>query len=169
MGVEEELVRKDLGRVLLKLEEMQGNRSKGRLIRPSPRCTAHRKEQRAEAMSLLEDPKLLERIVADFARCEASAGKTPTSCSGIWLAAAQHLESPLAIVVQSSSAAGKSSLMDADFCVCSGRMSAFQYSAMTGQALYYMGEMDFKHNVRWPSWRGGRREPRLLCAEAAES
>jgi DNA primase len=48
--------------------------------------------------------------------------------------------------VQSSSAAGKSSLMDAVLAFVPEE-ERIQYSAMTGQALYYMGEMDLKHKV----------------------
>ena len=56
------------------------------------------------------------------------------------------LDKPLAIVVQSSSAAGKSSLMEAvlDFMPEEQRE---KYSAMTGQSLFYMGEKNLKHKI----------------------
>jgi hypothetical protein len=56
------------------------------------------------------------------------------------------LDKPLAIVVQSSSAAGKSSLMEAvlDFMPEEQRE---EYSAMTGQALFYMGQKNLKHKI----------------------
>jgi len=65
---------------------------------------------------------------------------------GYVAAVSRKLEEPLAIVIQSSSAAGKSSLMDAilDFVPEEERVS---YSAMTGQALYYLGEKDLRHKV----------------------
>jgi DNA primase len=50
------------------------------------------------------------------------------------------------VIVQSSSAAGKSSLMDAVLAfVPEGRR--VQYSAMTGQSLFYMGETNPKNKV----------------------
>jgi len=58
----------------------------------------------------------------------------------------RHLESPLAIIVQSSSAAGKSSLMEAVLAFLPDEQRV-QYSAMTGQSLFYMGEADLKHKV----------------------
>ena len=72
--------------------------------------------------------------------------KRPTSWWAIWPPCRGSLESPLAVVVQSSSAAGKSSLMEAvlQFVPEEHRI---QYSAMTGQSLFYMGEMDLKHKV----------------------
>jgi len=58
----------------------------------------------------------------------------------------RHLEAPLAIMVQSSSAAGKSSLMEAVLAFLPDEQRV-QYSAMTGQSLFYMGEQDLKHKV----------------------
>jgi len=56
------------------------------------------------------------------------------------------LERPLAVIVQSTSAAGKSALMDAvlDFVPEEDRVA---FSAMTGQSLYHMGERDLAHKV----------------------
>ncbi|MCC7071006.1 MAG: DNA primase, partial [Deltaproteobacteria bacterium] len=56
------------------------------------------------------------------------------------------LEQPLGVVVQSSSAAGKSSLMDAVLELCPAEEMQ-KYSAMTGQALFYMAGADLKHKV----------------------
>jgi hypothetical protein len=49
-------------------------------------------------------------------------------------------------MVQSSSAAGKSSLMEAVLAFLPDEQRV-QYSAMTGQSLFYMGEQDLKHKV----------------------
>lgn len=61
-------------------------------------------------------------------------------------AVSRLLPKPLAIVVQSSSSAGKSSLMEAvlDFMPEEQRES---YTAMTGQALFYMGQKNLKHKI----------------------
>ncbi len=48
----------------------------------------------------------------DFARCGV-VGEETNKLAGYIAAASRHLEAPLAVIVQSSSAAGKSSLMDA--------------------------------------------------------
>src|SRR6185437_9368581 len=58
----------------------------------------------------------------------------------------RHLEKPLAVIVQSSSAAGKSSLMEAVLAFVP-EDDRVQYSAMTGQSLFYMGEVNLKHKV----------------------
>jgi DNA primase len=49
-------------------------------------------------------------------------------------------------MVQSSSAAGKSSLMEAVLSFMPAE-DKVQYSAMTGQSLFYMGAMDLKHKI----------------------
>ena len=69
-------------------------------------------EEQAAAMELLRDPRLLERVLADFDKCGVVGEETNKRVS--YLAAVSRLlEKPLAIVVQSSSSAGKSSLMEA--------------------------------------------------------
>jgi DNA primase len=50
------------------------------------------------------------------------------------------------VVIQSSSAAGKSSLMDAILAFMPPEETV-RYSAMTGQSVFYMGETNLKHKV----------------------
>src|SRR2546429_1259581 len=56
------------------------------------------------------------------------------------------LESPLAILVQSSSAAGKSALMETVLAMLPEEQRV-QSSAITGQSLFYLGEIDLKRKV----------------------
>ena len=144
LGLNEEVIRKDIGQVFLALEQLQSEQIRKALepVRPEAALTD---EERSEALALLKDPKLLDRILGDFAQC-GLVGEEINKLIGYLAAVSRHLESPLAVVVQSSSAAGKSSLMDAvlQFVPEEERI---QYSAMTGQSLYYMGEMDLKHKV----------------------
>jgi DNA primase len=144
LGVAQEVIKGDLRHVLGKLETLQDEQIRGALT-PKTREVAMSEEDRTAALALLRDPKLLERIVADFERC-GLVGEETNKKVGYLAAVSRHLESPLAVVVQSSSAAGKSSLMDAvlQFVPEEERI---QYSAMTGQSLFYMGELDLKHKV----------------------
>ncbi len=75
----------------------------------------------------------------------------------------RHLSKPLAVMVQSSSAAGKSSLMDAVLAFVPEEQRV-QYSAMTGQSLFYMGENDLQHKVLAIVEEEGAQ--RGLCLEA---
>jgi hypothetical protein len=144
LGIKEETVRRDLGQVLLKLEELQDDQIKQTLA-PKGEAVAISDEDRAEAMELLRDPKLLDRIVEDFARCGV-VGEETNKLVGYLGVVSRHLDSPLAVIVQSSSAAGKSSLMEAVLAFLPEEHRV-QYSAMTGQSLFYMGETDLKNKV----------------------
>ena len=142
--VKEEVLRRDLGRVLLKLEELQEEQIKQTLA-PKEEAVTISDEDRAQAMELLRNPRLLDRIVEDFALCGV-VGEETNKLVGYLGVVSRHLESPLAIIVQSSSAAGKSSLMEAVLAFLPDEQRV-QYSAMTGQSLFYMGEADLKHKV----------------------
>ena len=144
LGLKEEVIRRDLGRVLLKLEELQDEQIKQALA-PKEEAVTISDEDQAQALELLRDPRLLERIVEDFARCGV-VGEETNKLVGYLGVVSRHLEAPLAVIVQSSSAAGKSSLMEAVLAFLPDEQRV-QYSAMTGQSLFYMGESDLKHKV----------------------
>jgi DNA primase catalytic core len=144
LGLKEDVLRRDLGRVLLKLEELQDEQIKQALA-PKEEAVTISEGDRADALALLRDPRLLERIVEDFARC-GMVGEETNKLVGYLGVVSRHLEAPLAVIVQSSSAAGKSSLMEAVLAFMPEEQRV-QYSAMTGQSLFYMGEQDLKHKV----------------------
>jgi len=144
LGVKEEIIRHDVGKVLLKLEEVR-DAQLAEALQPKEPEIKLTDDERAEALALLRDPRLLERIVADFALCGV-VGEETNKLVGYLGAVSRHLDAPLAVIVQSSSAAGKSSLMDAVLAFVPEEQRV-QYSAMTGQSLFYMGESDLQHKV----------------------
>ena len=73
-------------------------------------------------------------------------GERTNKFVGYLAAVSRKLDRPLAVVVQSSSAAGKSRLMDAVLAFVPEE-ERVKYSAMTGQWLFYMGEMNFQHKI----------------------
>jgi DNA primase catalytic core len=144
LGIKEEIIRRDVGKVLFKLEELRDEQIK-EALQPKEKAVTMSDDERAEAMALLRDLHLLERIVADFALCGV-VGEETNKLVGYLGVVSRHLEAPLAVIVQSSSAAGKSSLMDAVLAFVPEEQRV-QYSAMTGQSLFYMGETDLQHKV----------------------
>ena len=144
MKVDERVVKADLGRVLLKLEELQEENIR-RELEPEEERRELTAEERADALELLADPRLLERILEDFSRC-GLVGEEVNKLTGYLAAVSRKLEAPLAVLIQSSSAAGKSSLMDAVLAMIPPE-ERVQYSAMTGQSLFYMGESDLAHKI----------------------
>ena len=144
LGIKEEVVGHDLGRVLLRLEELQREQLQ-RTLEAKPEEVSLSAEEKAAALDLLRDPKLLDRILADFERCGV-VGEETNKLTSYLAVVSRLLEAPLAILVQSSSAAGKSALMEAVLALLPEEQQV-QYSAMTGQSLFYMGETDLKHKV----------------------
>jgi len=142
LNVTEDVIRHDVGKVLRKLEELQERQIEKTLQPEKPAMPA---EEQAEALSLLKDPQLLDRLLTDFTRCGV-VGEETNKLIGYLAATSRKLSSPLAVMVQSSSAAGKSSLMEAVLSFMPAE-DKVQYSAMTGQSLFYMGGVDLKHKI----------------------
>lgn len=153
-NIPESLLKLDLGRVLLKLEGLQ-DEAIAEAMKPKGSgagadasalaLAAMTDADRAEALALLQSPNLLTRIVADFEACGV-VGEQTNKLVGYLAAVSRLLERPLAVLIQSSSAAGKSSLMDAVL-ACVPEEARVKYSAMTGQSLFYMGETNLKHRI----------------------
>jgi len=144
LHVKEEIVRHELGKVLFKLEELRDAQI-AQALAPKEPVALMTEAEREAALELLRDPHLVERIVEDFARCGV-VGEETNKLVGYLGVVSRHLSEPLAVMVQSSSAAGKSSLMDAVLAFVPEEQRV-QYSAMTGQSLFYMGATDLKHKV----------------------
>lgn len=142
-GLDERLLKTDLGRVLLALEQVQDD-TIAQTLQPEPRLLMDEAQQQA-ALALLRAPNLIERILADFAEC-GLVGEETNKLVGYLAAVSRKLDRPLGIVIQSSSAAGKTSLMDAVLSFVPEE-EKIKYSAMTGQSLFYMGETNLKHKV----------------------
>jgi len=154
--VEEETIKRDLGRLLLKLEELQEERIRNRTTEEEERPVELTDQQRHEALELLTAANIFERILADYDRC-GLVGEETNKLVTYLACTSRLLERPLAVLIQSSSAAGKTSLLSAtlNFMPPEDRV---EYSALTGQALYYMGETDLKHKILAISEEAGMAE-----------
>jgi mevalonate kinase len=96
-------------------------------------------------LELLKAPDLMQRLLDDFETCGV-VGEESNKLVGYLAAVSRKLDKPLAVIIQSSSAAGKSSLMDAVLNLMPEE-ERVHYSAMTGQSLFYMGETNLKHKI----------------------
>ncbi len=144
LGIAEDVVRADLGRVLLQLETLQDATIRETLT-PVPVEPALAPDLEAAALDLLRDPNLAERIVRDVAAVGV-VGEDGNALVGYLAAVSRKLDKPLAVLIQSTSAAGKSTLMDALLSLMP-EGDRVHYSAMTGQSLFYLGEGDLKHKI----------------------
>jgi len=144
LALKEDVIKKDLGKVLLKLEELQDEQIR-RTLEPEEKTVVLSDAEQAAALDLLKDPKLLDRILADFERCGV-VGEETNKLVGYLAAVSRKLDEPLAVLIQSSSAAGKTALMEAILAFMPEE-ERVKYSAMTGQSLFYLGETDLRHKI----------------------
>ena len=145
LALQEEVIKKDLGKVLLALEELQDRQIQEALAPAEEPAATLTAAEREEALELLRDPDLLERLLTDFAAC-GIVGEETNLLVGYLAAVSRKTDEPLAVIVQSSSAAGKTSLMEAILAMMPPE-ERVKYSAMTGQSLFYMGETDLSHKI----------------------
>jgi DNA primase len=143
LGEAEDVLKHDLGRVLLSVEAAQEAELAGALAKEEGPVLSD--EERAAALDLLRDPELVTRILADFAST-GIIGEEVNVLTAYLACVSRLLDRPLAVLVQSSSAAGKSALMDAVLALMP-EAAQVRYSAMTGQSLFYMGETNLKHRI----------------------
>ena len=143
LGLGVDTIKRDVGQVLLALEGVQEDMLRATApVASGPTISA---AEEAEALAWLKAPDLLGRIVADIAALGIVGERENALCT--YLAAlSRKLDRPLAVLIQSTSAAGKSALMDGvlDLVPEEERVA---YSAMTGQSLFYLGEADLKHKA----------------------
>lgn len=144
LGLSEDVVKRDLSRVLLACESLADEAVTASQT-PAEVRVELTDDERAAALELLRDPNLVERVVADFARAGV-VGEATNCLVGYLAAVSRKLDAPLAVIVQSTSAAGKSALMEAVLAMVPAE-ERIKFSAMTGQSLFYMGEADLAHKV----------------------
>jgi hypothetical protein len=145
LRVDDETLKHDLGRVLLLCEQKNDTAIRGAL---SPRPTTSpdmSDDDVTEALVFLRSPDLLDRILDDFERCGV-VGEHINKLVGMLAVVSRKLDDPLAVVIRSSSAAGKSSLMEAVLAFVPDE-DKVKYSSMTGQSLFYMSDLDLRHKV----------------------
>jgi len=142
-GLTADLLKRDLGKLLLAVEQAQvellkpqGETSQAVILTP---------EEREAALQWLQAPKLIDRLREAFHQA-GIIGEENNTLVAYLAGVSRKLERPLAIIIQSASAAGKTTLMDAvlSFFPEEDRV---KYSAMTGQSLYYLGETNLKHKI----------------------
>ena len=142
-GLTADLLKRDLGKLLLAVEQAQAELSKpqeqtGHVVTLTP-------EEREAALTWLREPNLIGRLRAAFHQA-GIIGEESNTLVAYLAGVSRKLERPLAIIIQSASAAGKTTLMDAVLSFFPEE-ERVKYSAMTGQSLYYLGETSLKNKI----------------------
>ncbi len=141
----------DLLAVIERLEEIQKDQAEKKTAQDEPYQMTD--QEREEALLLLQDRKLLDRIADDLTVCGYVGEETAKKIC--YLSATSRItRKPLSVIVRSSSAAGKSELMEKVAALVPPEEVSF-YSRITPQALYYMEKDELKHKLLIVDERAG--------------
>ena len=141
---QEETIKKDLGLVLLHLDDLRNRQIEAAKATRAPLPQMPPDEAR-DALDLLRDPNLIGRIVRDLEHC-GMVGEAFNKLAAYLAIVSRKLANPLAILVQSSSSAGKSTLMDTILAMAPPE-DVIQLSNLTSQALYYLPPDALRHKT----------------------
>ncbi len=146
-GLERELVKRDLGKLLLALECEQEARLTAVTACHGSAARTHNLsfDEHREALAFLKSPNLIDRIGEAFDAC-GLVGEETNRLAAYLACTSRKLDRPLAVIIQSTSAAGKTTLMEAVLAMFPEE-DRTKYSAMTGQSLYYLGENALQHKI----------------------
>jgi len=144
LGESEETLKRDLGKVLRKVEALQAD-ALSEALAAKTKLPPITEEEHAQALELLKSPELMRRILQDF-QALGVVGEESNKLTGYLAAVSRLLDRPLALLIQSASAAGKSSLMDAVLDLIPEE-DVIRYSAMSGQSIFYMGDRSLQHKI----------------------
>ena len=140
---DEETVKRDIGFVLSHIEELRNRQieaAKG-ITKPVELTL----EEHREAMLLLQDPDLIARIIRDLDQC-GMVGEPFNKLAAYLAVTSRLLTRPLAILVRSNSAAGKTTLMESILSLVPPEQQ-LRLSNLTAQSLYYLPAGAVKHKT----------------------
>ncbi len=130
-GASDELIKEDLGKLMTLAESY-------RLKDKKANVTEATEEEKNEAARFLKNPDLFDEILDDLETIGVT-GEETNKLVGYLAAVSRKLDEPLSILIQSRSAAGKSTLQDAVLSLVPEE-DYVKYTRMTDQALFYKAE-----------------------------
>lgn len=143
-GADKPALESDLAQLIAQLEAHQEKKIMA-AMKPLEAGPVLSPEEETAALQLLKEPRLFERILADFASV-GTVGEDANKLLGYLIAVSRKLDDPLSGLIVSRSAAGKSALLGAilDFVPEEEKQVV---TSMTTQALYYLPNEGLKHKV----------------------
>ena len=138
-GEGEAAIKADLTRVLECVEAWEPKEI------DTPKAPPPSPEETARAMAFLQNPNLLEEVLVDLVVLGV-AGEETNKVLCYLAAVSRKLDDPLSLLIQSRSAAGKSTLQHAVLSLTPDE-DQVHYTRLTSQALFYQEEMHLVHKV----------------------
>lgn len=135
----EPVIKADITRVLECVEAWQPKEIEvSKAPAPSP-------EETARALAFLQNPEMLQEILSDL-QTLGIAGEENNKLLCYLAVVSRKLDDPLSLLIQSRSAAGKSTLQHAVLSLTPDE-DQVNYTRLTSQALFYQEEMHLVHKV----------------------
>ena len=134
----QELIKEDLGRILTLVEE----------YKPKAQKTTRQeltKAEKTDALRLLKTKDIFAEILKDLETMGVT-GEETNKLVGYLAAVSRKLDDPLSVLIQSRSAAGKSTLQDAILSLVPDE-DYVKYTRITDQALFYKDEDSLVHKI----------------------
>jgi len=127
----QELVKEDIGRILNLVEDYKPKRQETAANKPT-------KAQKEQALRFLKSKDIFSEILVDLETIGVT-GEETNKLVGYLAAVSRKLDEPLSVLIQSRSAAGKSTLQDAILSLVPEE-DYVKYTRITDQALFYKEE-----------------------------
>lgn len=137
-GAAEELVKEDIGKILNQVEAWQPKKQE-------TESTAPTGKEKAAALRLLKNKNMFAEILADMETIGIT-GEQTNKLVGYLAAVSRKTDEPLSVLIQSRSAAGKSTLQDAVLSLVPDE-DYVKYTRITDQALFYKDEDSLVHKI----------------------
>jgi len=131
LGATEALIKEDLGKLLNLVESYNPRQKKENKHKPT-------KTEKAEALRFLKSENIFNEILKDLETLGIT-GEETNKLVGYLAAVSRKLDEPLSVLIQSRSAAGKSTLQDAVLSLVPEE-DYVKYTRITDQALFYKDE-----------------------------
>ncbi|MBU1342370.1 MAG: toprim domain-containing protein [Proteobacteria bacterium] len=136
---EESLITLDVTRLLEQAEQYRAKESQDK---PDQAMTD---KDKAEALKFLQNPDMFNEILKDYETL-GYTGEEMNKLLCYVAAISRKMESPLSVMIQSRSAAGKSYLQDTVLSLVPNE-DCVKYTRLTDQALFYTGSKSLKHKI----------------------
>ncbi|MBI4548096.1 MAG: toprim domain-containing protein [Ignavibacteriae bacterium] len=143
---EESVIKRDIGKLLLEVETFaEQTLSRKETADKKAAVTSMSEEEQTEALNFLKDLNLLDQLFKDFETI-GIVGEETNKLVGYLASVSRKLDDPLAVLIQSSSSAGKTTLMDGVLALTPPEEYQ-RWTTITEQALYYAEETQLAHKV----------------------
>jgi len=149
LSVDPVKVNRDL---LLLSERLEAHRARLKEDKAEDMATMGNSEKE-EALQLLKDPNLLDRILDDMEKL-GCVGEREALALGVLGTVSRLLDKPLGLLLLARSGAGKTTVQDA-VCDFVPEENLVKYTRITGQALFYKEEEALVHKVLAIEEEGG--------------